>query len=47
VLERHRDQVREERPPGERVSVLGNVLARPAIISERNTPIDRAVPEFR
>jgi hypothetical protein len=31
------------RPP---VSVLGRVLARPAIISEKNAPMDSAVPEF-
>src|SRR4029077_17501690 len=28
------------------VSDCGRVLASPAIISEKNTPIDRAVPEF-
>ncbi len=28
------------------VSVFGRVLASPAIMSEKNTPIDRAVPEF-
>ena len=28
------------------VSVFGKVAASPAIISEKNTPIDRAVPEF-
>jgi hypothetical protein len=28
------------------VSVLGRLAASPAIISEKNTPIDRAVPEF-
>src|SRR5215469_18510468 len=28
------------------VSVLGRLLASPAIISEKNAPMDRAVPEF-
>ena len=28
------------------VSVFGRLLASPAIISEKNTPMDRAVPEF-
>ena len=28
------------------VSVFGRLLASPAIISEKNTPIDSAVPEF-
>ena len=28
------------------VSVLGRLAASPAIISEKNTPIDSAVPEF-
>jgi hypothetical protein len=29
------------------VSVVGRVLASPAIMSEKNAPIDSAVPEFR
>src|ERR1700733_11864511 len=28
------------------ISALGSVLARPAIISEKKTPIDRDMPEF-
>jgi hypothetical protein len=28
------------------VSVFGRLLASPAIMSEKNAPIDRAVPEF-